>query len=118
MRVGTYQVRIVHPQYGQWENEVRLRKDQLSSAFVDFSRTFKITVTCHNAEGRRIPDGELFLDGLKVKHYGFPCELSDLRVGLHTVEVRCEGYKSSSVRKNYDEPADQNVRFVLTKDEM
>jgi serine/threonine protein kinase len=117
MKPGTYQVRIVHPEYGRWEKEVSVRKDQLSSTSVDFSRTFKLTVTCHNVEGRRIPDGELFLDGVKVKHYGFPCELRDLRVGLHAVEVRCDGYRSSSVRKNYDEPSDQAVRFVLTKAE-
>jgi len=118
MKPGTYVIRVLHPEYGSWEKEVSVRRDQLSGTSVDFSRTFKITVTCHDAEGRRIPDGELFLDGLKVKHYGFPCELRDLRVGVHTIEVRCEGYKPSPVRKNFEKPSDQNVKFVLTRADM
>ncbi|MGB2958809.1 MAG: PEGA domain-containing protein, partial [Bacteroidota bacterium] len=118
MKPGDYVVRVIHPEYGAWEKAVSIRVDQLSGNYVDFNRTFRITVTCHDDQGRRIPDGELFLDGSKVEHYGFPCELRELRVGVHSIEVRCEGYKSDPIQKNFDEPSDQTLKFVLTRVDM
>jgi len=118
MKPGNYVVRVIHPEYGAWEKAVSIREDQLSGNSVDFKKTFRITVTCHNDQGQRIPDGELFLDGSEVKHYGFPCELREVRVGVHAIEVRCEGYKSDPIRKNFDRPSDQTLKFVLTRVDM
>ena len=106
---------VVHPTYGRWERRIDLSSNESMNLSVDFREQVSVSVTAFD-EYDGFVQGEIFVDGQTTNYYT-PMTL-DLPVGMHTIEVRAEGYattqKTTTLAVN-DEPM-PTLKFILKSD--
>lgn len=87
---GTYRLRATYRDLS-WTHTVTLAPGERYRRVVDFTRTVSVGVTTQTAEGERLSNAEVFVDG-EARGYT-PLQLT-LRVGDHAVTIRKDGYTS------------------------
>jgi len=109
LQVGTYQLRVVHPQFGEWEKSIHIAPESQYQFAIDFRKMVKLTVAATPVEGN------VFIDG-QATSYQTPREF-DLRVGKHTIEVRRKGYILEGGPRviNLEEDLTEPLLFTLKK---
>ena len=103
---------ILNPTYGRWERRLHLLPDEQTVFPVDFTKHVTVSITAFDEEDRFI-QGEIFLDGQSTSYFT-PMTI-DIPVGLHTVEVRAQGYspESHTATWNSSDPSDAPLKFTL-----
>ena len=115
--VGPHKLKVEHPSFGTYEKMVEIEEAQTTDIRIDFNRQFKLTVTSFDATGASRIWGNIYVDGKPIDA-NTPQELT-LRMGLHKIEVRREGYvtldavKTINLENNLIEP----LMFRLKKRE-
>jgi len=107
----SHKLRVTHPTYGNYEKDVIIDAEATLDVVVDFNRVLTIQVTADGAEW-----GNIFVDGESKGQT--PKDLR-LRLGLHTIEVRRDGYISLDrpMTINLEENWKQPLKFRLQKKE-
>jgi len=111
LAVGSHKLKVIHPTYGQFEKDITLDAGAPLNVVVDFNRVLTVKVTADGAEW-----GNIFVDGESKGQT--PKDLK-LRLGLHTIEVRRDGYIAleGPMTVNLEENWKQPLKFRLQKKE-
>ena len=106
---GTYQVQATYRNL-TWTHSITLAPGESVQRVIDFTQTITVGVTAETAEGERLPNAEVLVDG---EPQGFaPMQLA-LRVGDHTVTVRKDGYVPTERALTVDETLEGPLVFQL-----
>jgi len=104
---GSHSIRIVHPQIGVWEKQVDIRNARPQEYVIDFNLSVNVIITSE-------PNyAEIYVDGKSTTSYT-PKQIK-LRMGMHTIEVRKEGYKSEEKKITIDKASKDPIHFILKK---
>jgi serine/threonine protein kinase len=109
LTAGLHKLRIEHPTLGTWEKTIAIAPDSTHKLTIDFIKTAALTVASEPVWAN------IFVDG-KPTGQETPKKLR-LRVGLHTIEVRREGYvvEGGTKRINLEKDLAQPMVFTLKK---
>jgi hypothetical protein len=112
---GTRIVKVVHPTYGRWEKQVTIATGRELRLSVDFNKFVTISIVSVDESGKPVRGGEIHVDG-KGEGKFTPSQMS-LRTGVHTIEVRREGFVpvGGQITINLDEEQRQALKFVLKR---
>ncbi len=115
LSAGRHLVRVVHRDYGTWEEEVSIPADGLREVTVDFNQTYSVLVLADSdPKTEDIFWAEIYVDGNNTEQT--TPDTITLRPGLHTIEVRRDGYQPSSRRLNINRDiTDSSLLFSLKK---
>jgi len=103
---GTYRLRVVNPDSGAWEKSVNIESEALLEIQIDFTKTYKLTITSTPILG------EIFVDG---KYRGSAPKSLTLRAGQHTIEARREGYEGEVKVINLENDWQEPLKLILRK---
>jgi hypothetical protein len=93
--VATHNLRISHAIYGIWSCDVPVDADTLFDLSVDLKTSTKVTVVAQDeASGQYLPGAAITIDGIPRD---FTPKTFELLAGLHKIEVRHDGYETTSV---------------------
>ncbi|MEZ4702025.1 MAG: serine/threonine-protein kinase [Rhodothermales bacterium] len=112
----TLLVSIRNPQYGEWRQTLIVTPGDPKIVSVDFTQTVRLRVTAFEEDGISFPpSAEIFLDGKSTGLFT-PWQL-EVPVGLHTLDVRAEGYELVDPPEpiNFDGSTSNLFRFTLRK---
>jgi len=105
LAAGAHRLRVEHPGYGVWEKTIIIKSNEELDVFIDFNKTVKATVTSTPSRGR------IWIDNQETD-YETPRQI-ELRVGLHTIEVRRDGYLADKKPLNIENDLQEPLKFVL-----
>lgn len=94
---------VVHPTYGRWERRIDPLSDEAMDFTIDFREQATMAVTAFDLD-KNFLQGEVYIDGQPTGLFT-PSKI-ELPVGLHTIEVRVDGY----------EPAEKNMAINIDGD--
>ncbi len=111
---GNHYLKVTHPSYGNWENEIQIKQDELLEIMIDFDKFVTLTVTAHDADGNPVR-GEIFIDDKSEGKYT-PATIKT-RCGKRKIEVRIKDYASVEGPKilNFEKDLTQPIKFTLKK---
>jgi hypothetical protein len=114
--VGSYELRVTHPSFGNYQKTVNIRDGATADVVVDFNRQLEVRVVSFDETGTKPVWGEIYIDGQASGQT--PRQLT-LRLGQHTIEVRRDGYVSleAAMTINVEENWEQPLKFRLRKKE-
>ena len=90
LTAGRHKVVIVNREHGRWESEVIISPDTPREIFVNFVSPMEVTINVRDEQGTYLEIFDIFVDGEYVDNG--PGSIDVGGVGLHTIEVRREGY--------------------------
>ncbi len=102
----TYRLRVVNPDSGAWEKTVVIESETQLEIPIDFTKTYKLTITSTPVLG------EIFVDG---KYRGSAPKQLVLRLGQHAVKARREGYVEADTVINLENDWPQPLKLNLRK---
>ncbi len=112
--VDHYLIGVTHPTLGRWEKKVEVKSDTREEILVDFTLELPVFLAAFDERGNEL-SGEIYLDD-QFTGRSTPAEIP-IRVGLHRLTVKKEGYVSRDPEKlilvDRGSPASQ--KFILTK---
>jgi hypothetical protein len=79
---------------------------------IDFNKFATVTLISFEETGKALI-GEIFVDNAASGQ--FTPKLMKLRHGLHTLEVRRQGFKAEALLINIEENIDEPLRFIFRK---
>ena len=105
---------VVHPTYGRWERRIDPLSDEAMDFTIDFREQASMAVTAFDQDKQFI-QGEIYIDGQPTGLFT-PSRI-ELPVGLHTIEVRVEGYEPAekNMAINIDGNREAPLEFSLRK---
>lgn len=105
---------VVHPTYGRWERRIDPLSDEAMDFTIDFREQTSIAVTSFDLD-KQFVQGEIYIDGQPTGL--FTPSRVELPVGLHTIEVRVEGYEPAekNIAINIDGNREAPLEFSLRK---
>lgn len=104
---GLHGIRVVHPQLGVWEKQIKIGSTMPQEYVIDFNLSVNLVITSE-------PNyAQIFVDGKSTSSYT-PKQIK-LRTGLHTIEVRKEGYKNDAREIVIDKTITEPIHFVLRR---
>jgi serine/threonine protein kinase len=112
---GTYTIRVENSSYGIWQRVLRVEAGTSTNVSVNFNTFVTRPVRCVDELGGYVRNAEIFVDG-KTEGKFTPAEIN-IRTGMHTIEVRREGYESidGPLRVNFDNATPAILEFKLRK---
>lgn len=111
---SAHRVLISNAEFGQWAENINITASDSVELAVDFTQKIRLIVTAFDTANNGM-HAEIILDGKPTGFYTpRPIEVP---VGLHTIEVRAEGYElvEESEKVNYAGPVGNPIRLVLRK---
>jgi serine/threonine protein kinase len=110
--VGQYNVRVGHPTLGIWQKTVQVYGDKETNVIVNFTQELPIKVNTVD-DLNNLLSGEIYVDGKKIEQSRSGEIL--LRVGLHKVAVKRDGYYAEGGEKEIlvDTGVDNSLTFIL-----
>ncbi|MDI6766286.1 MAG: PEGA domain-containing protein [Bacteroidota bacterium] len=114
LAAGDHRLKVTHPSYGSWENEIQIKQDELLEIMIDFDKFVTLTVTAYNEDGNPVK-GEIFVDDKSEGKYT-PATIK-ARCGKRKIEVRLKDYASVEGPKilNLEKDITQPIKFILKK---
>lgn len=106
LAVGEYLLKVVNPNFGTWEKNIKIIAGESLNVTIDFNKSAKLTVTSTPVFG------EIFVDGISK---GYTPKQLTLRVGKHSIELRREGYFGETRIINLEDDLKVPLLFTLTK---
>ncbi len=112
--VEQYNVRVEHPTLGIWQKTVQVQGDKETNVIVNFTQELPLQVKTVDDQNNML-NGEIYVDGKKIEQ-SRPGEIL-LRVGLHKVGVKKDGYYTEGGEKEIlvDTGVDNSLKFILKK---
>ncbi len=111
---SAHRVLLSNPEYGQWAENINITASDSVELAVDFTKKIRLIVTAFDTANNGM-HAEIILDGKATGSYTpRPIEVP---IGLHTIEVRAEGYEQVQESKevNYNDPVSNPIRLILRK---
>jgi len=114
LTTGVHQIKVQHPLYGNWEKEVNVQEDYVTTLPIDFNDLVNIRVTAFDADGKPIW-AQIVVDDKLIGELT-PKEIS-VRVGQRTIAAKKDGYilVSGKRRLMLDKNLDEPIKFILKK---
>ena len=111
---GPHNLRVVHPTFGRWEQQVELSDRNLLEMEIDFNRFVNVPVTAFDVDGNPVW-ADIVVDNHETGDVT-PKEVA-LRIGLRTVAAKKEGYVLVNGEKELMVTGDalRPLRFILRK---
>lgn len=117
VRPGRHTIRVEHPEFGTWEQQVDVSGGLTRTISVDFLKQVQVRVTSVNPDDNNafVP-AVLLVDGRLAGE--IPAAI-DLRVGQHTFELRAAGYVMDDSQRviNITEDLNRPIQITLRKQE-
>jgi hypothetical protein len=110
LMIGEHRVLLRHDMLGaKWEKYIKIQENEKKEIKVDFNKEVKITVVSDPI------NAQIIVDEQTTNRYT-PSEIM-LRVGLHTIGVRLEGYvlKGGEKTLNLEYDLNEPIKFELRK---
>ncbi|MGD9898674.1 MAG: PEGA domain-containing protein [Calditrichaceae bacterium] len=107
-------VRVIHPSLGVCEKEINIKDKETVKFSVDFNKIVGVSVSAFDSDGKPVW-GEIIVDGENTGEMT-PKEIK-LRVGLHRISVKKEGYVLIGGEKQIlvDEESRNLQKFILKR---
>jgi len=111
---GNHTIKVVHPSFGVWQKSIRIDFNASQKVIVDFNTFIPVAVTAFDTNGEPVW-AEIIVDNDATGEIT-PKEI-DIRIGLHTIAVKKEGYilvsgeQQIMLEANLEKP----LKFILRK---
>ncbi len=109
LAIGIHRLEVTHPKFGKWRKSVEVKAGAPSQVHIDFTKQVAVTVAS-------VPVwAEIYIDGQPIGQQ--TTSRLALRVGLHTIEVRREGYilEGGAREINLEDHLEEPLVFTLRK---
>lgn len=103
---GTYRLRVVYSDSVVWEKTVNIESEIQLDISIDFTKTYKLTITSSPVLG------EISVDS---KYRGSAPKQLALRPGQHAIKARREGYAEADTTINLENDWQQPLKLILRK---
>lgn len=113
--VDQYDIKVEHPTLGSWQKAVHVNGDESTNVIVNFTQIIQIHIKAVDDQDNPLI-GEIYVDGNKIGK-DTPSDVS-LRVGVHKIGVKKQGYYANDGEKDIllDSDIDKSLIFILKRE--